>query len=125
MTHEARDYFDTLNEVAFLMAADDRFRCRCDFNGGNESNPSARCRRFADREDLLCEWCREHKGYEAHVKQCYEIGEDAGAPILSREYVRLELERRAAQWNQAIPQYRQYSFRFISEPIIDEIWKPE
>lgn len=66
MTHRDRDDWDTANGVAYLMATSDNTRCRCDYQG-------EACRRFADAEDLLCEWCRAHKGKDAHLKACYEL----------------------------------------------------
>jgi len=70
-THDERDRDDNAHNVAYLMAASDRTRCQCTYG-----NP---CRRFADREDLLCEWCRGRN----HENACVELAQKGYAGFAS------------------------------------------
>ena len=117
MTHDDRDRHDTQHGVAFLMAANDRVRCRCTFNGDGTEASNSRCRRFADAEDLLCEWCRQHKGFEAHVKACYEIGGDGAPPMSFRAMI--DEPFRSAEWLQTRippPRYTAYYYPRLDPP---------
>jgi hypothetical protein len=64
-THHDRDLYDNSLGVEFTIATGDHFRCRCEFKGNS-------CDREQSGPDLLCDWCRQYFGQEAHIEYCYD-----------------------------------------------------
>ncbi len=98
-THDLRDFlarFDGRGEaLAELLAPSDGYRCRCTELGrwGGQ-----RCERKADREDLLCPWCRSTDHQMWYTGQLRDAG----------PAVRAYYEERGGNEYGGLPSYREF-----------------